>query len=230
MYMLYDNKGKIRLPNLNLGLYVVQNFFDWDCSNTSEPESSTASGIWKDDHPSRTHLVWSWSRTRRSSAPALSRLQPPSPSRPMGSTCTTTRANTGDMAGGPRSPVDKPAFSYGQVLHWSLWSFRIQTFAPIWCRTILRRLLRFHEWLLPRGGAFFTRTDNTLHDIQNTQAEHGWLLEEQQKWNQDHATAVSWDKIQQQWTTTSQPWCGTETSGKTDINIHLGGVPPQFIK
>jgi len=26
MYMLYDNKGKIRLPNLNLGLYVVQNF------------------------------------------------------------------------------------------------------------------------------------------------------------------------------------------------------------
>ena len=26
MYMLYDNKGKIRLPNLNLGLYVVQNY------------------------------------------------------------------------------------------------------------------------------------------------------------------------------------------------------------
>ena len=26
MYMLYDDKGKIRLPNPNLGLYVVQNF------------------------------------------------------------------------------------------------------------------------------------------------------------------------------------------------------------
>jgi len=26
MYMLYDNKGKIRLPNPNLGLYVVQIF------------------------------------------------------------------------------------------------------------------------------------------------------------------------------------------------------------
>jgi len=26
MYMLYDNKGKIRLPNLNLGLYVIQNY------------------------------------------------------------------------------------------------------------------------------------------------------------------------------------------------------------
>jgi len=26
MYMLYDNKGKIRLPNPNLGLYVVQNY------------------------------------------------------------------------------------------------------------------------------------------------------------------------------------------------------------
>jgi len=26
MYMLYDNKGKIRLLNPNLGLYVVQNF------------------------------------------------------------------------------------------------------------------------------------------------------------------------------------------------------------
>ena len=26
MYMLYDDKGKIQLPNPNLGLYVVQNF------------------------------------------------------------------------------------------------------------------------------------------------------------------------------------------------------------
>ena len=26
MYMLYDNKGKFRLPNPNLDLYVVQNF------------------------------------------------------------------------------------------------------------------------------------------------------------------------------------------------------------
>jgi len=26
MYMLYDNKGKIRLPNTNLGLYVIQNY------------------------------------------------------------------------------------------------------------------------------------------------------------------------------------------------------------
>jgi len=58
------------------------------------------------------------------------------------------------MAGGSRSPVDKPAFSYGQVLHWSIWSFRIQTSAPIRCRTILRRLLCFHERLLPRGRRF----------------------------------------------------------------------------
>jgi len=26
MYMLYDNKGKIQLPNLNLRLYVIQNY------------------------------------------------------------------------------------------------------------------------------------------------------------------------------------------------------------
>ena len=26
MYMLYNNKGKILLPNPNLGLYVVQNY------------------------------------------------------------------------------------------------------------------------------------------------------------------------------------------------------------
>jgi len=26
MYMLYDDKGKIQLPNPNLGLYVVQSF------------------------------------------------------------------------------------------------------------------------------------------------------------------------------------------------------------
>jgi len=26
MYMLYDNKGKIWLPNPNLGLYVIQNY------------------------------------------------------------------------------------------------------------------------------------------------------------------------------------------------------------
>jgi len=38
--------------------------------------------------------------------------------------------------------------------------------------------------------AFFTRTDNTLLGIQNTQTEHGRLLEEQQKWNQEQAAAV----------------------------------------
>jgi len=26
MYMLYDDKGNIQLPNPNLGLYVVQNY------------------------------------------------------------------------------------------------------------------------------------------------------------------------------------------------------------
>ena len=40
------------------------------------------------------------------------------------------------------------------------------------------------------ASAFFTRTDNTLLDIQNTQTEHGRLVEQQQKWNQDHASAV----------------------------------------
>jgi len=49
------------------------------------------------------------------------------------------------------------------------------------------------------AGAFFTRTDNTLLDIQNMQAEHGRLLEEQQKWNQDHATAV--EELRQDTTT-----------------------------
>jgi len=49
------------------------------------------------------------------------------------------------------------------------------------------------------AGAFFTRTDNTLLDIQNTQAEHGRLLEEQQKWNQDHAAAV--EELRQDTTT-----------------------------
>jgi hypothetical protein len=39
-------------------------------------------------------------------------------------------------------------------------------------------------------GAFFTRTDNTILGIQNMQAEHGRLLEQQQKWNQDYTTAV----------------------------------------
>ena len=42
-------------------------------------------------------------------------------------------------------------------------------------------------------------TDNTLLDIQNTQAEHGRLLEEQQKWNQDHAAAV--EELRQDTTT-----------------------------
>ena len=79
---------------------------------------------------------------------------PPSPSRPMGSTCATTRANKEDMAGEPRSPMDKPAFSYRQVLHWSIWSFRIQTSTSIWWRTILWRFLHFHELLLPRGWRF----------------------------------------------------------------------------
>jgi len=72
----------------------------------------------------------------------------------MGSTCSITRANIGDMAGEPRSPVDKPAFPYGQELHWSIWSFMVQTPAPIRCRKVLRRLLCFHERLLPRGRRF----------------------------------------------------------------------------
>jgi hypothetical protein len=33
------------------------------------------------------------------------------------------------------------------------------------------------------AGAFFNRTDNTLLAIQDRQAEHGQLLEQQQKWN-----------------------------------------------
>ena len=40
------------------------------------------------------------------------------------------------------------------------------------------------------ADAFFARTNNTLLDIQNVQTKHGRLLELQQKWNQDHATAV----------------------------------------
>jgi len=48
------------------------------------------------------------------------------------------------------------------------------------------------------------------------QAEHGRLLEEQQKWNQDHATAVQ--ELRQ------------DTTTMNDIHIQLGGAPPQFIK
>jgi hypothetical protein len=40
------------------------------------------------------------------------------------------------------------------------------------------------------ASAFFNRTDNTLLAIQNRQTEQGRLLEQQQKWNQDHAAAV----------------------------------------
>jgi len=40
------------------------------------------------------------------------------------------------------------------------------------------------------AGAFFNRTDNTLLAIQDRQTKHGRLLEQQQKWNQDHAAAV----------------------------------------
>ena len=144
MYMLYDNKGKIRLPNPNIGLYVVQNFLIEIAVtpvNQRAPQRVASERM-------TTHRERTWYDDPRLEEAA-------SPSRPMVSTCATTRANTGDMAGEPRSPVDKSAFPYGQVLHRSIWSFRIQTSAPIWCRTILRRLLRFHEQLLPRGQRFF---------------------------------------------------------------------------
>ncbi|XP_021311857.1 uncharacterized protein LOC110433673 [Sorghum bicolor] len=39
------------------------------------------------------------------------------------------------------------------------------------------------------AGAFFNRIDNTLLAIQERQTQHGRLLEQQQKWNQDHAAA-----------------------------------------
>ena len=38
--------------------------------------------------------------------------------------------------------------------------------------------------------AFFNRTDNTLLNIQNAQAEQGRRWEEQQKWNQEQATQM----------------------------------------
>jgi len=80
------------------------------------------------------------------------------------------------------------------------------------------------------AGAFFTRTDNTLLDIQNMQIENGRLLEQQQKWNQDHAVAVQ--ELRQDTTTMNDnitPCCHFGTLGKTDNHVQLGGVPPRFI-
>ena len=124
-------------------------------SDTGKPESSTTSGIWKDDHPSRTHLIWSWSWARRSSAPALLRLKNPrvlrdpwvrhaQPKEPTqdtwpesqdhsGQTCLSIRAGTPLI----RMELQGP-------------DLRLNSMQD----TVLRCLLCFHERLLPRGRRF----------------------------------------------------------------------------
>ena len=112
--MLYDNKGKIRLPNPNLGLYVVQIDIAVTPVNQRAPQRVASERM-------TTHQERTW----YGADPGLEEAvhlhycdyNPPSPLGPMGSTCSTTRANIGDMAGEPRSPVGEPAFPFGKVLH-----------------------------------------------------------------------------------------------------------------
>ena len=199
MYMLYDDKGKIRLPNPNLGLYAVQNFLIEIAAtpvNQRTPQRVASERI--TTHRDRTwygvdpgpeeaaHLHYCDYNPRVLRDPWVRHAQPQEPTEEtwpesQDHQWTNPPFHTGRYstdpygASGSRPPPQFDAGRYSDASY------------------------AFTNDYYQEAGAFFTRTDNTLLDIQNTQAEHGRLLEEQQKWNQDHAAAV--EELRQDTTT-----------------------------
>ena len=117
MYMLYDNKGEIQLPNPNLGLYVVQNYLiEIAVAPVNQRAPQRVASERMATHQERT---WYGADPGPEEVAHLHYCdyKPPSSSGPMGSTCSARGASTGDVAGGPRSPVGEPAFPFGKVLH-----------------------------------------------------------------------------------------------------------------
>ena len=94
------------------------------------------------------------------------------------------------MAGGPRSPVANLPFSTGRYSTDPYGASGSRTQPQFDAGRYSDASYAFTNDYYQDAGAFFTHTVNTLLDIQNTQAEHGRLVEQQQKWNQDHAAAV----------------------------------------
>jgi len=115
--MLYDNKCKIRLPNTNLGLYVVQNYLiEIAVAPVNQRAPQRMASERMATHQERT---WYGADPRPHEAAHLHYrdYNPPSSSGPVGSTRSARGVSTGDVAGGPRSPVGEPAFPFGKVLH-----------------------------------------------------------------------------------------------------------------
>jgi len=201
MYMLYDNKGKIRLPNPNLGLYVVQNYLiEIAVAPVNQRAPQRVASERMTTHQERT---WYGANPRPEEAAHLhycdynprvlqdrwvrhaQQQEPTQETWPEGQDHQWTnppfrmgRYSTNPY-GASRSRT-QPQFDAGQYFNAS-YAFTNDNYQE--------------------AGTFFTRIDNTLLDIQNTQAEHGRHLEQQQKWNQDHTATVQ--ELRQDTTTMS---------------------------
>jgi len=183
MYMLYSNKGKIRLPNPNLGLYVVQNYLIEIAvapvnqrapqSVASERMATHQERTWYGADPGpeeAAHLHYCDYHPRVLRDPWVQHAQPKEPAQETWPEGQDHRwANLPFRSGrystdpfGASGSRPQPQFDAG---HYSDASY---VFSGDYYQEV---------------GAFFNRTDNTLLAIQERQTQHGRLLEQQQKWN-----------------------------------------------
>jgi len=188
MYMLYDNNTKVRLPNPDLGIYSVRNYLIETAApvNRRAPQRAASARMathqehtWQGADPGpeeAAHLHYNDYNPRVLRDPWARHVQPEEPPQetwPEGQyhqweNPPFTRRYSTDPYGASGSRP-QPQFDTGRYSDASY---------------------AFSGDYYQETAAFYTRTDNTLLDIRTTQAEHGRLLEEQQKWNQEQATRV----------------------------------------
>jgi len=188
--MLYDNKGKIRLPNLNLGLYVVQNYLiEIAVAPVNQRAPQRVASERMATHQERTwygadpgpeeaaHLHYRNYKPRVLWDPWVQHAQTQEPTQET-------------WPEGPDHQWANPPFHTGRYFTDPFGASGSRPQPQFDARRYSDASYVFSGDYYQEAGTFFNCTDNTLLAIQDRQAEHGRLLEQQQKWNQDHATAV----------------------------------------
>jgi len=183
MYMLYDNKGKIRLRNPNLGLYVVQNYLIEIAVapvNQRAPQrvafermATHQECTWYGPDPGleeAAHLHYRDYNPRVLRDPWVQHTQLEEPSQ-----VTWPEGQDHQWANPPFCSGRYSTDSFGALGSRLQPQFDVGRYSDasyVFCGDYYQG-----------AGAFFNRTDNTLLAIQDRQTEHGRLLEQQQKWN-----------------------------------------------
>lgn len=190
MYMLYDS-GKVRLPNPGLGLYVVQNYL---IDIAAEPVSQRVPQRVASERMA-THQERTWHGAD------------PGPEEPVHvhyrDYNPRVLRDPWAQYTHPEEPAHEETWQEGQDHQWTNRPFQAGRYStdpfgasgsgtqpPFDAGRTSDASYAFTRDYYHEAGAFFARTDNNLLAIRETQARHGQLLEQQQKWNQDHAAAM----------------------------------------